>query len=80
MCFSNKVLIIGLFEETLLATFLCYCPGLDIALRFYPLEWHWWFLPMPYSLIIWIYDELRRLLIRRYPQGLYHNQHLTAHI
>merc|ERR1719334_532956 len=32
---KNRVLIAGLFEETLLATFLSYCPGMDAALRMY---------------------------------------------
>merc|ERR1739838_516363 len=66
---KNRVLIMGLFEETLLATFLSYCPGMDSALRMYPLEWQWWLVPLPFSLIIWLYDEIRKLLIRRYPGG-----------
>jgi len=66
---KNRVLILGLFEETLLATFLSYCPGMDTALRMYPLEWQWWIVPMPFSLIIWLYDEFRKYLIRRYPGG-----------
>ncbi|XP_010226583.1 PREDICTED: LOW QUALITY PROTEIN: sodium/potassium-transporting ATPase subunit alpha-3-like, partial [Tinamus guttatus] len=33
----NKILIFGLFEETALAAFLSYCPGMDVALRMYPL-------------------------------------------
>merc|ERR1711931_222868 len=66
---KNKILILGLYEETLLATFLSYCPGMDTALRMYPLEWQWWLVPMPFSLIIWLYDELRKYLIRRYPGG-----------
>merc|ERR1712032_592452 len=66
---KNKILILGLYEETLLAPFLSYCPGMDTALRMYPLEWQWWLVPMPFSLIIWLYDELRKYLIRRYPGG-----------
>jgi sodium/potassium-transporting ATPase subunit alpha len=66
---KNKVLIAGLFEETLLATFLSYCPGMDAALRMYPMMWMWWLVPMPFSLIIWLYDETRKYLIRRYPGG-----------
>jgi len=66
---KNRVLILGLYEETLLATFLSYCPGMDTALRMYPLEWQWWLVPMPFSLIIWLYDELRKYFIRRYPGG-----------
>lgn len=29
----------------------------------------WWFLPIAFSVYIWIYDEVRRLLLRRYPPG-----------
>lgn len=36
--FRNKILIFGLFEETALAAFLSYCPGMDLALRMYPLK------------------------------------------
>uniref|UniRef100_A0A8C2VRQ5 Sodium/potassium-transporting ATPase subunit alpha n=1 Tax=Chinchilla lanigera TaxID=34839 RepID=A0A8C2VRQ5_CHILA len=35
---KNKILIFGLLEETLLAIFLSYTPGMDIALRMYPLR------------------------------------------
>jgi len=63
------VLIAGLMEETALATFLSYCPGMDAALRMYPLEWEFWLAPMPFSLIIWLYDECRKFLIRKYPGG-----------
>lgn len=36
--FRNKILIFGLFEETALAAFLSYCPGMGAALRMYPLK------------------------------------------
>ena len=36
---SNRILIFGLFAETALAAFLSYCPGMDIALRMYPLKY-----------------------------------------
>jgi len=60
-----QILIAGLFEETLLAAFLAYCPGTDAMLRMYPLEWTWWFVPMPFSLIIFCYDETRKYLLRK---------------
>ena len=66
---KNKILISGLLEETLLAAFLAYCPGTDAMLRMYPLDWTWWFIPMPFSLIIFTYDEIRKTLIRRNPGG-----------
>ncbi|XP_041958765.1 sodium/potassium-transporting ATPase subunit alpha-1-like isoform X1 [Alosa sapidissima] len=67
--FSNKVLIFGLCEETALAAFLSYCPGMDVALRMYPLKPLWWFCAMPYSLLIFIYDEVRKYILRRNPGG-----------
>ncbi|KAL2102808.1 hypothetical protein ACEWY4_001976 [Coilia grayii] len=67
--FSNKVLIFGLFEETALAAFLSYCPGMDVALRMYPLKPCWWFCAFPYSLLIFLYDEVRRYILRRNPGG-----------
>lgn len=36
--YRNKILIFGLFEETALAAFLSYTPGMDVALRMYPLK------------------------------------------
>ncbi|KAM8812073.1 sodium/potassium-transporting ATPase subunit alpha-4-like [Rhynchonycteris naso] len=66
---KNKVIIIGILEETLLASFLSYTPGMDVALRMYPLKIFWWLCATPYSLLIFIYDEMRKFTIRRYPGG-----------
>ncbi|CAN9513763.1 unnamed protein product [Ophioblennius macclurei] len=66
---KNKILIFGLFEETALAAFLSYCPGMDMALRMYPLKPTWWFCAFPYSFLIFVYDELRKLILRRNPGG-----------
>ncbi|KAL7851307.1 hypothetical protein AOLI_G00216630 [Acnodon oligacanthus] len=65
----NKILIFGLFAETALAAFLSYCPGMDIALRMYPLKVYWWFCALPYSILIFIYDEVRKFILRRRPGG-----------
>uniref|UniRef100_A0A4W3ISJ8 Sodium/potassium-transporting ATPase subunit alpha n=2 Tax=Callorhinchus milii TaxID=7868 RepID=A0A4W3ISJ8_CALMI len=62
---KNKIMIFGLFEETALAAFLSYCPGMDIALRMYPLKLSWWFCAIPYSLLIFVYDEIRKFILRR---------------
>ncbi|NP_001117932.1 Na/K ATPase alpha subunit isoform 1b [Oncorhynchus mykiss] len=66
---KNRILIFGLFEETALAVFLSYCPGMDVALRMYPLKPCWWFCALPYSLLIFLYDEGRRYILRRNPGG-----------
>ncbi|XP_032083695.1 sodium/potassium-transporting ATPase subunit alpha-3 [Thamnophis elegans] len=65
----NKILIFGLFEETALAAFLSYCPGMDVALRMHPLKPSWWFCAFPYSFLIFVYDEIRKLILRRNPGG-----------
>ncbi|KAI0231032.1 Sodium/potassium-transporting ATPase subunit alpha [Lamellibrachia satsuma] len=65
----NHHLTFGLFFETTLAAFLSYCPGLDKGLRMYPLHFTWWLVPMPFSVAIFIYDEVRKSYIRRYPGG-----------
>ncbi|KAF0046690.1 hypothetical protein F2P81_000323 [Scophthalmus maximus] len=66
---KNRILIFGLFVETALAAFLSYCPGMDVALRMYPLKFMWWFCAFPYSLLIFIYDEVRKFILRRSPGG-----------
>ena len=66
---NNWVLNTGILFETLLAAFMCYTPGLDKALRVYPLLFWWWLPALPFSLIIWLYDEGRRFLLRKYPGG-----------
>ncbi|XP_020903916.1 sodium/potassium-transporting ATPase subunit alpha-B isoform X1 [Exaiptasia diaphana] len=64
---KNKMLNFGLLFETLLAVFLSYTPGMAYGLNMYPLNWNWWFPAFPFSLVIWIYDEVRRYILRRYP-------------
>uniref|UniRef100_A0A3P8X6Y6 Sodium/potassium-transporting ATPase subunit alpha n=1 Tax=Cynoglossus semilaevis TaxID=244447 RepID=A0A3P8X6Y6_CYNSE len=66
---NNRILIFGLFVETALAAFLSYCPGMDVALRMYPLRILWWFCAFPYSLLIFLYDEIRKFILRRSPGG-----------
>ena len=60
----------GLLFETCLAVFLSYTPGVNIALRLRPLNVWWWFTGVPFSLIIFFYDEIRRYLLRRNPGGI----------
>ncbi|CAK5091245.1 unnamed protein product [Meloidogyne enterolobii] len=66
---SNWILNFGLVFETVLAALLCYLPGTDQGLRMYGLRFTWWFPAIPFSILIFVYDEFRRYLIRRYPKG-----------
>ncbi|VDP69100.1 unnamed protein product [Echinostoma caproni] len=63
----NHQLTFGLFFETTLAIFLSYCPGLDKGLRMMPLRFTWWLPALPFSLLIFVYDEVRKLLLRKLP-------------
>merc|ERR1712158_10822 len=62
---KNWFMNFGLCFETLLAVVLCYTPGMDKGLRMYPLKINWWIPAMPFSLLIFIYDECRKTLLRR---------------
>ncbi|XP_067129300.1 sodium/potassium-transporting ATPase subunit alpha-like [Centruroides vittatus] len=66
---TNYVLNFGLIFETALAAFLSYCPGMDKGLKMYPLKINWWLPALPFSLLIFVYDEIRRFILRRRPGG-----------
>jgi sodium/potassium-transporting ATPase subunit alpha len=66
---KNHVLNFGLVFETALAAFLSYTPGMDKMLRMYPLKINWWIPAIPFSLLIFVYDEIRRFILRRNPGG-----------
>ncbi|KAF2355314.1 P-type ATPase [Trinorchestia longiramus] len=71
---KNWVLNFGLVFETTLAAFLSYTPGMDKGLRMYPLKINWWLPAMPFSLLIFVYDEIRRFILRRNPGGWVENE------
>jgi len=62
---KNWFMNFGLCFETLLAVVLCYTPGMDKGLRMYPLKINWWIPAMPFSLLIFIYDETRKSILRK---------------
>jgi len=66
---GNWFMNFGLFFETALACFLSYTPGMDKGLRMYPLKFNWWLPAIPFSILIWIYDETRKYLLRTLPPG-----------
>jgi sodium/potassium-transporting ATPase subunit alpha len=66
---KNWFMNFGLVFETVLAAFLSYCPGMDKGLRMYPLKFNWWLPALPFSLLIFVYDESRKYLLRRNPGG-----------
>uniref|UniRef100_A0A915JVL6 Cation-transporting P-type ATPase C-terminal domain-containing protein n=1 Tax=Romanomermis culicivorax TaxID=13658 RepID=A0A915JVL6_ROMCU len=66
---NNWTLNFGLVFETVLAMFMAYCPGLDNGLRMYGLRFCWWFPALPFSILIFVFDECRRCILRKNPGG-----------
>uniref|UniRef100_A0A8B9W0X6 Potassium-transporting ATPase alpha chain 2 n=1 Tax=Anas zonorhyncha TaxID=75864 RepID=A0A8B9W0X6_9AVES len=65
--FRNKVIWVGIFSQIGIALILSYGLGHVTALNFTPLRFQYWFVAVPFAILIWVYDEVRKLLIRRYP-------------
>merc|ERR1740128_793949 len=65
----NHVLTFGLFFETAVACLLSYTPGMDVGLRMYPLKLNWWLPALPYTCLIFCYDEIRKYILRHNPGG-----------
>jgi calcium-translocating P-type ATPase len=63
--FSNRYLLVGILAELLLAAVFVYAPPLQSLLGTAGLPLHDLVLLLPYPLIVWGADELRRWLIRR---------------
>merc|ERR1712240_536756 len=66
---KNHFMNFGLCFEPLLAAILSYTPGMDKGLRMYPLKFNWWLPAIPFSILIFCYDETRKFLLRRNPGG-----------
>jgi hydroxymethylpyrimidine pyrophosphatase-like HAD family hydrolase len=61
---TNNVLNVGLLEETILAIALVYCPPFHDAFKTTDIDFKMWCYGMPFSFLIWVYDELRKWRIR----------------
>lgn len=68
---SNWVLNFSIVFEALLTGFLLYVPGTEKVLKTMPLDPYWYWPCLPFGIALWIYDELRRLSIRRQPNGFF---------
>merc|ERR1711988_1988362 len=66
----NNFMIFGLFSETLLCAILAYLPGIDVALGTRPVQFIHWIPSMPFSIMIFLYDEARKYIIRNNPKWL----------
>eukprot|EP00020_Sapocribrum_chincoteaguense_P001214 CAMPEP_0170741412 /NCGR_PEP_ID=MMETSP0437-20130122/6204_1 /TAXON_ID=0 /ORGANISM="Sexangularia sp." /LENGTH=1136 /DNA_ID=CAMNT_0011079979 /DNA_START=126 /DNA_END=3536 /DNA_ORIENTATION=- len=64
----NSLMIVGLIVETLLIIALAYVPFLQTAFSTASMAFRWWLPGLPFSALIFTYDELRKYLLRRGPK------------
>jgi len=62
---QNTVMLFGLCSETLLCMALCYLPFMNLAFNTEPIHPVHWFPSMPFSILIFLYDETRKYLLRK---------------
>lgn len=62
---TNHVLNFGLFFETALGALLVYVPPLNLVFKTRPMRVEHWFIAMPFCVVILMYDELRKYLLRK---------------
>lgn len=61
----NNFMNFGIVFELLLVVFLVYTPGLNSVFKLAPVKAQYWILPLPFFMMIFGFDEMRKLLIRR---------------
>jgi len=47
---------------------ICDCINTDVITVFVS-RWTWWLAPLPFTVAIFVYDEIRKHLLRKYPGG-----------
>lgn len=68
---ENTVFNWGVFQEVSLIILLVYVPFLNSAFGTEPMEGYEWLIGFPFALLILGYDELRKYIIRSYPDSTY---------
>lgn len=67
--FNNMVFNYGVLQESTLIVLLVYVPGLQYAFKTESIEGESWAIAVPFALALWGYDELRKFIMRTYPDG-----------
>uniref|UniRef100_A0A7R9WJD6 Cation-transporting P-type ATPase C-terminal domain-containing protein n=1 Tax=Pseudictyota dubia TaxID=2749911 RepID=A0A7R9WJD6_9STRA len=75
----NPAMNFGLLFETLLAAVLCYAPGIDLALGTRPLRLLHWVPAVPFSIVIFLYDEIRKYIMRATSVAVTQGQQVIMH-
>jgi len=63
--FSNKLVLIGIGVELLLAWIITYAPWANTLFNTAAIDWRVWLIPVPFAIVIFIWGEGRKWLVRR---------------
>ena len=66
---TNWVLDIALLLEFPLAAILMYTPELNSHLNFYPISCQWWFIAVPFAVLLFAFEEIRKWIMRNQKPG-----------
>lgn len=67
--FNNKILVFSLVLETALSFGFVYIPYVNIFLKTRPVHFKYMLPSIIYAILLWVFDELRRWFVRKYPEG-----------
>lgn len=73
----NSAMNFGIIFETLLAALLCYVPGIGQGLGTRPLRALHWVPAVPFSLVIFLYDEIRKYIMRATTKQMVRNKQIV---
>jgi len=65
----NRILNAGMCTMILFVCLVSYVPPFRIVWTTRPLYVLYMFIGIPYAMFIFVYDEIRKLIIRTYPRG-----------
>ena len=68
--YKNPRLFLAMAVSISFAALFVYTPGIQSAIGTYPIPAEYWFIPIPFGVFILICDEIRKLIIRVYPQSV----------
>jgi len=66
---SNKVFLWGICQEVCLICMVDYIGGLNDGFKTLPIKGDVWGIVIPFSVFLFLYDELRKLLCRSFPNS-----------
>jgi len=66
---GNWAINFSMIFELGFAAFLCYTPGVDVGLNMYPIRFNWWFPAIPFAILMILYEEVRKCIIRNQAPG-----------